>query len=82
MSAHRAVSCNDQVLLMSAFIQTSGHLATEYGRLGKYSRAAQIFTQAIKAASDSSTIVSHGVRADLHLRYSRFLATTGSVKQA
>lgn len=57
-------------------MHTSGLLAAEYGRLGKYSRAAQVFAQALKADA------SPGTRADLRLRHARFLAATGSVQHA
>ncbi|KAL1407397.1 separin protein [Vanrija albida] len=65
-----------------AYIQTSAHLATEYGRLGKTSRATHVFNQAIKFVSESPAPVSAATQTELHLRHSRFLAISGHVKHA
>lgn len=68
--------------MIDAFIQTSSQVATEYGRLGKYSRAAQVFAKAIKQANDANSDVSPAARTELHLRHSRFLALAGQTNQA
>lgn len=57
-------------------------MATEYGRLGKYSRASVVFAHAIKQASDEKSPASIETRADLHLSYARFLAVSGHVENA
>jgi separase len=61
-----------------AFIATSSQVAAEYGRLGKYSRAGQVFAKALKQADDAAPVAG----AELHLRHARFLATGGHLHQA
>lgn len=61
-----------------AFVATSSQVAAEYGRLGKFSRATQVFAKALKQADDAAP----AARAELHLRHARFLATGGHLHQA
>lgn len=77
----RALQSNS-VGMTDAFIQTSAQVAVEYARLGKYSRASQVFSKAIKRANDPSADVSPAARVDLHLRHCRFLALSGQINQA
>lgn len=61
---------------------TSAQLGAEYGRLGKQSRAAQVFTQAIKYDSTLGEGAQASSLVILHLRYAHFLALSGDVAQA
>lgn len=68
--------------LTAALVHTSGLLANEYARLGKFSRASQVFAQTHKLAAEAKSPVSAGTRADFSLRYTRFLASTGHIQKA
>ncbi|GMK55720.1 hypothetical protein CspeluHIS016_0207760 [Cutaneotrichosporon spelunceum] len=60
------------------FLVTSSQVAAVYGRLGKYSRATQLFAKSLKHTDDAAPAAC----LDLHLRNSRFLATRGQLHQA
>ena len=68
--------------LTAALVHTSGLLASEYARLGKFSRASQVFVQALKQTAEAKSPVSAGSHADFRLRHARFLASIGHIQQA
>lgn len=73
---------------------TSARLGTEYGRLGKFSRAQSIFTAAVKcaeagenatqaAATESpAAVVSPAALLEVYLRFAHYLAMSGQVSEA
>ena len=64
------------------YVVRSSELGDEYCKLGKYSRASLVFSQAIRIVSESKRDVSKAVRVELHLRFSHFLATQGDTSKA
>lgn len=81
--------------LTLAYIMTSARLGTEYGRLGKFSRAQSIFAAAVncaeatensshEAGSDEgqSATISPAALLEVYLRYARYLAMSGQVADA
>lgn len=67
--------------MIDSYILTCSLLVAEYGRLGKQSRAHQVFSQAMKHSTTKAS-ASAASLVDLHLRYTRFLATFGHLAQA
>lgn len=74
---------------------TSARLGTEYGRLGKFSRAQSVFAAAINcaeagesssledgAAEHAAVTVSSATLLEVYLRYARYLAMSGQVAEA
>jgi hypothetical protein len=68
--------------LVDDFVRSSGILATEYCKLGKQSRAGTVFQQAMRCVKESQRHLGETVKAELHLRYSAYLAQNERVEEA
>lgn len=88
--------CTRRGELTTAYIMVCARLGTEYGKLGKFSRAQSVFTAAINCAEasesavqegpsspdDSTPMVSPAALTEVYLRYARYLATSGQIADA
>lgn len=64
------------------YVRRSSQLATEYFKLGKVSRAGNVFAQTYRTVLESKILVDSGVKVELLLRWSCYLAGTGDIVNA
>lgn len=64
------------------YVRRSSQLATEYFKLGKVSRAGNVFSQTYRTVLESKVLVDSGVKVELLLRWSCYLAGTGDIINA
>jgi hypothetical protein len=60
----------------------SGELASLYSKLGKHTRATNVFTQALRTATENPKLVTPATLVVLHLRHCDHLASSGEESQA
>lgn len=64
------------------YIRRSSQLATEYFKLGKVTRAGNVFSQTHRTVLESKVLVDNGIKVELLLRWSCYLAGTGDTVKA
>ncbi|ADV20626.1 Hypothetical protein CGB_B9070W [Cryptococcus gattii WM276] len=68
--------------LIDDYIRRSSQLATEYFKLGKVSRAGNVFSQTHRTVLESKVLVDNGIKVEHLLRWSCYLAGTGDIVKA
>ncbi|OXH40985.1 separase [Cryptococcus neoformans] len=68
--------------LIDDYVRRSSQLATEYFKLGKVSRAGNVFAQTYRTVLESKVLVDSGAKVELLLRWSCYLAGTGDIVNA
>ncbi|WVR04981.1 hypothetical protein IAU60_001993 [Kwoniella sp. DSM 27419] len=68
--------------MVNEYVLRSAHLATEYQKLGKISRAGFVFQQARRVVEHGRVLVSSHAKVFLLLRHTCYLAAKGNVSEA